>query len=115
MDRETRPRDGPGARLAGWLGRWGADLLLGLGAVLKSFGVALALGGAGAVVGYIVLVGLSLGFGPLSGSVPQAFAYILAGGCAALLVTYGPAVKGNWPEASFISGAVRKVARKLRS
>ncbi len=86
---------------------------MGLGAVLKSFGVALALGGAGAVVGYIVLVGLSLGFGPLSGSVPQAFAYILAGGCAALLVTYGPAVKGNWPEASFISGAVRKVARKL--
>lgn len=86
---------------------------MGLGAVAKSFFLALALGGAGAVVGYGVLVALSLGFGALSGSVPQAFAYILAGGAAALVVTYGPAVRGNWPEASFIAGAVRKVTRKL--
>lgn len=87
---------------------------MGLGAVAKSFFLALALGGAGAVVGYGVLVALSLGFGSLSGSVPQAFAYILVGGAAALVVTYGPAVRGNWPEASFIAGAVRKVMRRLR-
>ena len=76
--------------------------------------LAVALGGAGAAVGYGVLVGLSLGFGPLSGSVGQAFAYIVVGGVAALAVTYGPAVHWNWPEASFIAGAVRKVARRLR-
>ena len=32
----------------------------------------------------------------------------------AVAVTYGPAVHWNWPEASFIAGAVRKVARRLR-
>ena len=87
---------------------------MGLGAVMRSFIVALALGGAGAVVGYGVLVGLTLGFGPMDGSVVRAFAYVVAGGCAALVVTFGPAVRGDWPEASFISGAVRKVARTLR-
>ena len=65
-------------------------------------------------MGYGVLVGLTLGFGPMDGSVVRAFAYVVAGGCAALVVTFGPAVRGDWPEASFISGAVRKVARKLR-
>ena len=87
---------------------------MGLGAVMRSFFVALALGGAGAVVGYGVLVGLTLGFGPMDGSVARAFAYVVVGGLAALAVTFGPAVRGNWPEASFISGAVRKVARKLK-
>lgn len=87
---------------------------MGLGGVVRSLLLAVALGGAGAAVGYGVLVGLSLGFGPLSGSVGQAFAYIVVGGVAALAVTYGPAVHWNWPEASFIAGAVRKVARRLR-
>lgn len=87
---------------------------MGLGAVVRSFFVALALGGAGAVVGYGVLVGLTLGFGPMDGSVARAFAYVIVGGLAALIVTFGPAVRGRWPEASFISGAVRKVVRKLK-
>ena len=73
---------------------------MGLGAVMRSFIVALALGGAGAVVGYGVLVGLTLGFGPMDGSVVRAFAYVVAGGCAALVVTFGPAVRGDWPEAA---------------
>lgn len=40
MDQETRPRDRPGTRerLAGWLGRWGADLLLTAGSVLIGAG-----------------------------------------------------------------------------
>lgn len=50
----------------------------------------------------------------MDGSVARAFAYVVVGGLAALAVTFGPAVRGNWPEASFISGAVRKVARKLK-
>ena len=66
------------------------------------------------MVGYGVLVALTLGFGPMDGSVARAFAYVVAGGLAALAVTFGPAVRGNWPEASFISGAVRKVARTLK-
>lgn len=41
MDQETKPRDRPGTRekLAGWLGRWGVDLMLTIGAMLISAGV----------------------------------------------------------------------------
>ncbi|WP_296013291.1 murein biosynthesis integral membrane protein MurJ [uncultured Adlercreutzia sp.] len=87
---------------------------MGLGAVFHSFFVALALGAAGAIVGYCVLVALSLGFGPLDGSVARSFAYVVVGGVAALVVTFGPAIRGNWPEASFVAGAFRKVMRKLK-
>lgn len=40
MAQNTRPRDRPGVRerLAEWLRRWGADLLLTLGAILISAG-----------------------------------------------------------------------------
>lgn len=58
MDRETRPRDHPGvrARLAGWLGRWGADLLLGLGAVLVSVGAGWVYPPAGLVAAGVLLI-----------------------------------------------------------
>ena len=56
---------------------------MGLGAVMRSFFVALASGGAGLVVGYGVLVGLTLGFRPMDGSVARAFAYVVVGGLAA--------------------------------
>lgn len=41
MDQETKLRDRPGTRekLAGWLGRCGADLMMTVGAVLISAGV----------------------------------------------------------------------------
>lgn len=87
---------------------------MGLGGIARSFFVALALGGAGAVTGYGVLVALSLAFGPLDGGVVRSFAYVVIGGLAALVVTFGPAIKGDWPEAAFVSGAVRKVARRLK-
>ena len=56
MDRETRPRDGPGAWLAGWLGRWGADLLLALGSVLVSVGVGWVYPPAGLVAAGVLLI-----------------------------------------------------------
>ena len=56
MSRETRQRDGHWARLAGWLGRWGADLLLGLGAVLISVGVGWVYPPAGLVAAGVLLI-----------------------------------------------------------
>lgn len=58
-------RNGPSAekekirvrvRLAGWLGRWGADLLLGLGAVLISVGVGWVYPPAGLVAAGVLLI-----------------------------------------------------------
>lgn len=71
---------------------------MGLGAVMRSFIVALALGGAGAVVGYGVLVGAHARLRAHGRQRrPQAFAYRGCRGCAALVVTFGPAVRGDWP------------------
>lgn len=87
---------------------------MGLGLVFVALGRGLVLGGLGAAAGWLVMLGLSSVLGPLSGSVLQAFGYIVAGGLVALAVTFVPALKLNWPEASFIAGAVRKVSRRLR-
>lgn len=87
---------------------------MGLGGVLLALLRGLALGGAGAAAGWAVVAGLEAFVAPLGGGVVQAFAYIVAGGVVALAVTFGPALKLNWPEASFIAGAARKVARKLK-
>lgn len=87
---------------------------MGLGLVFVALGRGLVLGGLGAAAGWLVMFGLSSVLGPLSGSVLQAFGYLAAGGLVALAVTFAPALKLNWPEASFIAGAVRKVSRRLR-
>lgn len=86
---------------------------MGLGGVFVALLRGVALGGAGAAAGWAVVAALEAFVAPLGGSVGQAFAYIVAGGLVALVVTFAPALKLNWPEASFIAGAVRKVARKL--
>lgn len=86
---------------------------LGLSAVFATFGKALAFGGLGAASAWGVLHVLTLACGPLSGSVGQAFLYIVVGGLVALLVTYGLATACKVKEAAFISVIVGKVARKL--
>ncbi len=45
---------------------------------------------------------------PLSGSIAQAFAYIVAGGIVSLLITFAPAVKLQLPEAAFVTNIVGK-------
>lgn len=65
---------------------------MGLGAVVRSFFVALALAAPGAVVGY----GVSWAHARLRAHgrqlSPAALAYVVVGGCAALVVTFGPPV-----------------------
>lgn len=70
---------------------------------------ALALGGAGAVFGSIVLFSLETFVGPLSGGMAQSLVYVVAGGLPALLVTFGIAVALKLPEASFVTRMVSRV------
>lgn len=86
----------------------------GLGSTARAFGVALALGLAGAAAGYGVLWALESFVGPLSGSLVQSFSYIVAGGVVSLVVTYGLALRLRVPESALIAGLIGKVAGKLR-
>lgn len=58
MDQETKPRDRPGLRkrLAGWLGRWGADLLLVWGAGCASAGIGWIYPPAGLITAGVLLI-----------------------------------------------------------
>ena len=85
----------------------------GLRSTAKAFVVALLLGGLGAALGGGVLYALTTFAAPLSGSIPQALAYVLAGGVVALVVTFGLAIKLHVPEAAFVSSIAGKVAGKL--
>ena len=75
---------------------------------------ALVLGVLGAAAGYGVLWALESFVSPLSGSLIQSFAYIVAGGVVSLLVTYGLALKLRVPESAMLSGIIGKVAGKLK-
>lgn len=82
--------------------------------IFKATFSGLALGGAGALVGWGVLTALQTFAGALTGSLVQAFVYVAIGGIASLVVTFGLAAKLHIEEASFITGLMGKVARKLR-
>lgn len=84
------------------------------GPLAKSTARGIVLGALGALVGWAVLAGLTVMFGPLDGSIAKSLAFIFAGGLLALAVTFGPAVAGRWPEAALVIAATDKVASRLR-
>lgn len=85
----------------------------GLRSVVKACANGLVFGGLGAAAGGGVLFALQTYLAPLSGSIPQALAYVLAGGIVALVVTFGLSIKLHVPEAAFVSSITAKVKRKL--
>lgn len=85
---------------------------IGLRGMLVAFARALALGLAGALVGWAVLRGLISLVGPLTGGMAQAFAYALAGGVPALVVTFGLAAALKVPEASIVTSLLARVTRR---
>ncbi|WP_290996249.1 murein biosynthesis integral membrane protein MurJ [Gordonibacter sp.] len=85
----------------------------GLRSVAKAVLSGLVFGGLGAAAGGGVLFALQTFVGPLSGSIPQAFAYVIAGGVVALVVTFGLSMKLHVPEAAFVTSIVGKVKGKL--
>ena len=74
----------------------------------------LVLGGLGALAGWGVLTALETFLAPLSGSLAQAFCYIVAGGLTSLAVTFGLAHKLHVEEAAFVTNLIGKIARKLK-
>ena len=86
---------------------------VGITSIVRACVLGTLLGGAGALAGFGMLQGLQFVFGALSGSIPQAFLYVVAGGVVSLAVTFGLAVKLRLPEASFIMDIVGKVTRRF--
>ena len=72
----------------------------------------LVLGLAGAFVGGLVLWALETFVAPLGGGVLQAFGYVVAGGVAALVVTYGLALAFKVPGSAFIGRLVGRLLRR---
>lgn len=85
----------------------------GLRSIVKACLAGLVFGGLGAAAGGGVLIALQTFVAPLSGSIPQALAYVVAGGLVSLVVTFGLSIKLNVPEAAFVGTLVGKVTRKL--
>ena len=74
---------------------------------------ALALGAAGAGVGWLILTGLQAAFGPLAGGgMVRSLLYAMAGGIPALIVTFGVAIRMKLPEVSFISSMVARFTHR---
>ncbi len=87
---------------------------LEIGTLLKTCLRSLGLGVLGAAVGFGVLFALETFAGPLNGSILQAFIYVVVSGAVSLVVTFGPAIALKLPEAGFVTGAVRRIARRIR-
>lgn len=86
---------------------------VGMARIARASAAGLLLGGAGAAAGAGVMQVCMLLFGALSGSIAQAFAYIVAGGMASLAVTFGLAAKLRVKEAEFVTNLVGKITRKV--
>lgn len=85
----------------------------GLRSTARAFFSALALGVLGAAAGAGVLYALEAFLAPLSGSIAQAFGYVVAGGVASLAVTFGLALALHVPEASFLRTIANKVGGRF--
>lgn len=81
---------------------------IGFRSILVAGARALALGGAGALVGAAILWALTTFVAPLSGGMMQSMLYAIAGGVPALLVTFGVAALLRIPEASFLNSIVAR-------
>ena len=86
----------------------------GMKSTIRAFVVSLVLGALGAAAGGGVLWLLQTFVGPLSGSILQSLAYVVAGGFVSLLVTFGLALKLKVPEAAMLSSIGGKISGKLK-
>ncbi len=86
----------------------------GMKSTIRAFVVSLVLGALGAAAGGGVLWLLQTFVGPLSGSILQSLAYVVAGGVVSLAVTFGLALKLKVPEAAMLSSIGGKISGKLK-
>ena len=86
----------------------------GMKSTIRAFVVSLVLGALGAAAGGGVLWLLQTFVGPLSGSILQSLAYVVAGGVVSLAVTFGLALKLKVPEAAMLSSIGGRISGKVK-
>lgn len=87
---------------------------IGMRRILKATLLGIVLGALGACGGAAVLYGLQTFIGALNGSIWQAMAYVVAGGCVSLIITFGLAAKLKVTEADLILSMFRKLICKIK-
>ncbi len=87
---------------------------IGMRRILKATLLGIVLGTLGACGGAAVLYGLQTFIGALNGSIWQAMAYVVAGGCVSLIITFGLAAKLKVTEADLILSMFRKLICKIK-
>ena len=85
----------------------------GFTSTLRACVSSFVLGLLGALAGASVLWALQMLIGPLTGSLLQSLAYVVAGGLVSLLVTFGLALALKVPESSLLAGILGRLTRKL--
>jgi putative peptidoglycan lipid II flippase len=81
--------------------------------LLKSCGKATICGLAGAIVGGAIFWALSEFVASPTGSIGLSLAYVIVAGLISIAVTFAPAIKFNFPEATFVISIANKITRKL--
>jgi putative peptidoglycan lipid II flippase len=81
--------------------------------LLKSCGKATICGLAGAIVGGAIFWALSAFVASPTGSIGLSLAYVIVAGLISIAVTFAPAIKFNFPEATFVISIANKITRKL--
>lgn len=87
---------------------------MNLGSTLKSCLNGTVMGGAGALAGGALLWAITSFVAPLSGSIGQAFLYIMICGSVSLVVTFGLAIKLDVKDAGFVTSLIKRVLGKLK-
>lgn len=87
---------------------------MGLSSTVKTCVLGTVMGGAGALTGGGLLWAITTFAAPLSGSIGQAFAYIVICGLVSLVTTFGLAVKFDVKDAGFVTSLVKRVLRKVK-
>lgn len=87
---------------------------MNLSSTIKSCVLGTLMGAAGSIAGGGLLWVITTYLAPLSGSIGQAFLYILICGFISLLVTFGLAIKFDVKDAGFVTSLIKRLLRKLK-
>lgn len=87
---------------------------MNLTSTVKSCVLGTLMGAAGSIVGGGLLWAITSYLAPLSGSIGQAFLYIVICGLTSLLVTFGLAIKFDVKDAGFVTSLIKRLLRKLK-
>lgn len=87
---------------------------MNLSSTVKSCVLGTLMGAAGSIAGGGLLWVITTYLAPLSGSIGQAFLYILICGFTSLLVTFGLAIKFDVKDAGFVTSLIKRLLNKFK-